>query len=153
MIENFEMLKKQLKELSEIINAFKSEAVQLRIIDLIFGAPVELPEVQVENKNATTKLKKQAPKKKKPQKTKNTNSILKKRTPSGGGAVATLTQLFEEGFFEIPKTINDFIQHCDTNLARKFKANDISGKLARMVRNGELTREKNADNQYEYKKL
>ena len=38
MIKNFEEVKKQLKELSQIINSFQSEAVQLRLIHLIFGA-------------------------------------------------------------------------------------------------------------------
>jgi len=33
MIKNFEEIKKQLNELSTVINSFKSEAVQLRIIE------------------------------------------------------------------------------------------------------------------------
>ena len=51
-----------------------------------------------------------------------------------------------------PRTINDLIEHCKHNLARTFKANEFSGKLGRMVRNSELTRKKNTDKQYEYKK-
>lgn len=41
---DFEKVKGQLKELSELINSFKSEAVQLKLIDMIFqdGNPVEL---------------------------------------------------------------------------------------------------------------
>lgn len=39
--QNFEEVKKQLAELSEVVNKFKSEAVQLRIVDLVFaGAKV-----------------------------------------------------------------------------------------------------------------
>lgn len=37
MIKNFEIVKKQLSELAGIVNSFKSEAVQLRIVELIFG--------------------------------------------------------------------------------------------------------------------
>lgn len=36
MISNFEQMKAQLAELANVINAFKSEAVQLRIVELIF---------------------------------------------------------------------------------------------------------------------
>ena len=36
MIKNFQELKKQLEELSSVINSFESESVQLRIVKLIF---------------------------------------------------------------------------------------------------------------------
>jgi len=41
---DFEKVKGQLKELSELINSFKSEAVQLKLIDMIFqdGSPVDI---------------------------------------------------------------------------------------------------------------
>ena len=58
--------------------------------------------------------------------------------------------VYQTDFFKKPRTIGDILVHCETNLARKIKANEISGKLGRMVRNGELKRTKNADGQYEY---
>ena len=78
----------------------------------------------------------------------------KKKTKSspGEGAVAMLTKLYEEGFFEKAKTIGDLVEHCDVNFAKKFKANEFSGRLARMVREGKLKRTKNAEGQYEYTK-
>ncbi|MGH9692956.1 MAG: hypothetical protein ACRD5Z_02355, partial [Bryobacteraceae bacterium] len=36
-MKNFDEIKAQLRELAEIVNSFKSEAVQLRIVDLAFG--------------------------------------------------------------------------------------------------------------------
>ena len=36
MIKNFDVIKEQLKELAGVINSFKSEAVQLRLIELVF---------------------------------------------------------------------------------------------------------------------
>ncbi len=42
MISNFEDMKKQLSELSEVINKFKSEAVQLRLIEIVLGDGTEL---------------------------------------------------------------------------------------------------------------
>src|SRR6266508_7025079 len=80
------------------------------------------------------------------------DSPKKAKAPGGTGAVATLSQLASGTFFDKPRTIKDLIDHCKHNLARTFKANEFSGKLGRMVRNGELTRKKNADKQYEYKK-
>ena len=151
MIENFGTLKKELRELAGVINAFKSEAVQLRIVELILGAS-EIQEDQI----LTTETVSQKPtRKKKEAKPKSADVSMKKgkKTVSAGtGAVATLSRLAEGDFFSKPKTINDIIKHCSTHHARKFKANEFSGKLARMVRNSQLTRKKNADKQYEYSK-
>ena len=76
----------------------------------------------------------------------------KKTVTTGTGSLAILTKLIEGNFFSTPKTINDIIKHCDAALARKFKANEFSGRLARMTRSGKLTRKKNRDKQYEYTK-
>jgi len=154
MIKNFETVKKQLRELAGVVNSFKSEAVQLRIVELIFGImPEEEIQDDVTPKESTVKPKKNRHKKKASPKP-NDNSLKPKKKPAtaGTGAVATLNELATTTFFAKPKTINDIIEHCSTNHARKFRANEFSGKLARMVRNKELTRKKNKDNQYEYTK-
>ncbi len=150
MIKNFEEVKKQLKELSQIINSFQSETVQLRLIDLIFGAIETEDSAEVEapdNKGHKMKIRK----KKKPIK-KSIESKPTAKSTQGKGSVATLTTLAAGDFFNKSRTIKDIIQHCDVNLAKKIKQRDISGKLARMVRAKELIRTKNADGQYEYKK-
>jgi hypothetical protein len=41
MIKNFAGLRQQLEELSTVINSFKSEAVQLRIVELIFKGEMD----------------------------------------------------------------------------------------------------------------
>ena len=157
MIAKFEEVKGQLKELAEVINAFKSEAVQLRIIDIVFGlSTVE----EAENTNSHEPPQPVPSNRRKRSKRKvsssentvgNPSGTPEKRKASGGGAVATLVKIFQDGYFAQAHAINDILIHCETNLARKIKANEISGKLARMVRSGELTRSKNADGQYEYK--
>ncbi len=148
MIKNFEEIKDQLKDLSEVVNSFKSEAVQLRIVELVFGFE---PDVE-ESDDDLPAPKKRKVKKKKAVKKKDGSKPAKKSAnkPSGQGAVATLIKLVEEDFFKKPKSIGDIVEHCDHNLARKFKANEFSGKLGRLVREGDLTRTKNAENQYEY---
>jgi hypothetical protein len=154
MIEDFENVKKQLSELADVVNRFKSEAVQLRIIELILGDD----HVDAEEVRATPP----APRKKRRRTSGNKTaakssgaaekSKTKKNgaTRSGNGAVSTLVAVYDKAFFKTPRVIGDIVSHCEVNLARKIKASDISGKLGRMVRNGELTHTKNADGQYEY---
>ncbi|HEX9423946.1 MAG TPA: hypothetical protein VF899_11935 [Pyrinomonadaceae bacterium] len=149
MIQNFDKVKTQLGELATVINSFKSEAVQLRIIELILGAQTEetaAADVKTTPRRATRRNKSQS------KRDDASDSPKKAKAPGGTGAVATLSQLASGTFFDKPRTIKDLIDHCKHNLARTFKANEFSGKLGRMVRNGELTRKKNADKQYEYKK-
>lgn len=157
MIERFSELKKDLTELAAVLNQFKSEAVQLRLLELLFDAPskenAEEPEDTADPKRRTNgrtkKRGSKAPAKKAPD---NGPSEKQKKGAGGKGANATLTNLLAGEFFNSHKTIGDIIAHAKLNLAREFRANEFSGKLARLIRSGELTRKKNADGQYEYKK-
>ncbi|WP_319526742.1 hypothetical protein [uncultured Desulfosarcina sp.] len=157
MIENFDQIKEQLKELAEIVNSFKSEQVQLKVVELLFGdLKIDPATGRSQSQSESSKPPQKdniAPKKKKRAASK-TNSANKPavKTQVGKGPVATITKLYEGDFFNEPKALKDIIEHCEINLARRIKQSDISGKLARMVRNGELTRVKNSDGQYEYTK-
>lgn len=153
MIKNFDEVKRQLKDLSEVVNAFKFEAVQLRIVELVFG--VEQPEENVTEEVADDSSSSKKKRKKRTSKKKTVAKVDGKKTPkrvSGSGAPATLNKLVEGRFFSKPKTIGDIVEHCEEDMARKFKQNEFSGKLARLVRDGTLKRGKNADGQYVYKK-
>jgi hypothetical protein len=154
VIQNFDDLKKQLSELSTVLNGFKSEAVQLRLVELIFEKGTTTWDGKIDPPADIKTNKKTPARKSKPHKTTAEAAPgKKKRVASGSGANATLSQLLDSDFFTTPRTINDIIQHCKHNMARTFKANEFSSKLGRMVRNNELTRKKNAEKQYEYKKL
>lgn len=150
MMEKIQGLRKQLSELASVLNEFKSEAVQLRILDFVLEeAATSGDDEQNDLSPSRKKNKGQA----RPRAIKGPPSGGKrKRGPAGTGAPATLGQLAAGNFFDRPRTIHDIIEHCKHNLARTFKANEFSGKLGRMVRKGELNRKKNADKQYEYKK-
>jgi len=150
-MQKLDGIKKQLSELAAVLNAFKSEAVQLRILDFVLGEE-PLEEVERKPANIRTARKSHPLRTASLKKTDGEKSAIRKKTPSGTGAPATLNQLLAGPFFDKPRTINDVIEHCKHNLARTFKANEFSGKLGRMVRTGDLTRKKNADKQYEYKK-
>lgn len=152
MIANFDILKKQLSELAAVINSFKSEGVQLRIIELILGGSSDAGHGDARAGETPPRKKRSRPRTPKQKATSEGKPKRKRKASSGTGAVATLTQLAEGDFFDKPRTISDIIEYCKHSLARSFKANEFSGKLGRMVRTVELTRQKNADNQYEYKK-
>lgn len=154
MIRNFDEVCKQLKELAPIINAFKSEVVQLRVVELVIGA--DHGAVEVEEEEKATSSHKGATKKKiakrrspKPKAEKKKVGSAPARSGRPGGSV-TLSLLIESGFFKKPKTIGAIVEHCDVNLALKYSQSDFSGPLARQVRDKVLKRQKNGDNQYEY---
>ncbi|HEX7061545.1 MAG TPA: hypothetical protein VF200_06210 [Woeseiaceae bacterium] len=152
MLKDFEAIKSQLAELADIINKFKSEAVQLRIVELVLRGQSSSSATESEDTIPPQRAsrRKERGAKKKPDQVADGGRSAKKKASSGDGAIATLTKVYQEGFFKSPRTIKDILAHCETNLARRIKANEISGKLARMVRSGELKRAKNADGQYEY---
>lgn len=155
MFKDFETTKTHLTELAEIINKFKSEAVQLRLVELIFAgagfaqsAAAPPPQQEITPPAKATKSKRKS--RTNPSPKADDGASTKKRASSGNGPVATLLNIFEEGYFKQPRSIGDICAHCEVNLARRLKPNEISGKLGRMVRDRQLSREKNSDNQYVY---
>ncbi|MEH6790135.1 hypothetical protein [Parasphingorhabdus sp.] len=160
MINNFEVVKNQLSELSEVINKFKSEAVQLRIVEIVLGDG-SFPKLS--SSGAAEPPLKSGPSRRRKQKSVKTaaepsngvmqDKVAKKSRPSGQGAVAILSELADGSFFDQPKTLKDIVDYCEKKLARRFKANEFSGKLGRLTRDGVLDRNKNGDNQYEYTKI
>jgi hypothetical protein len=150
MIKNFAEVKAQLAELSEILNRFKSEQVQLRIVELIFknvasGSESE-PAVSPENRDGQSKR----GRRKKPA-SKSTVPGKEKKRIGGKGPKPTLEQLIQEGYFKQPRTIGAIVKQCKDHLVRVFKTSDLSGPLGRLVADKQLTRSKNAEGQFEYK--
>jgi len=150
MINNFNELKKQLRDLTGIINGFKSEAVQLRIMELIFR---DSKDQETEGDVDTAKHPKKQHKTKKAVSTRKNTPAEKKKKPARGGKsgpATVLSQLIQEGFFKANRTLNAIIDYAGKKKAHKFKANELSGPLARFIRDHRLDRDKNKDGQYEY---
>jgi hypothetical protein len=158
MIGNFDEVKKQLSELSEVINKFKSEAVQLRIVEIVAGqfagGAEKIPATEPLSETKPGRRRKPSRKRSTPSAspTEEAPKATTKTKRTGQGATTALLNLVEESFFSQPKTISDIVNHCEEKLARRFKPNEFSGKLARLTRDGTLDRKKNGDNQYEYTK-
>ena len=133
-----------------VINEFKSEAVQLKVIELIFqrmGIKQENPPKPggAEGGKGSKRRKRKA--------SSGVEKITKQPRVGKGsrpGPGAILKRLIADDFFKKPKTIQDIINHCQSKLAYTYEPNDISTALTRALRSDILKREKNAQNQFEY---
>ncbi len=122
MIDDFDNLKKQLSELADVVNRFKSESVQLRMVELILdGDHVEKTEAPAapvarkrRRKTSSTASARQSDSSSKTTPKKNGAAR------SGSGAVSTLMSVHDKGFFKTPRVIGDIVSHCEVNLARKM---------------------------------
>lgn len=155
MLKDFETVKKQLKELSEVLNGFKSEAVQLRIIELLFkGTTVgsDVGEGDDEDKPSQVAPLRTTSRKKRSKKIK-TGDPEKKSSAAKGrpGPLKTLEQLVTDNYFKSKKTIGEIVEYCKDDLTVTYKSTDLSGPLMKLVRDKKLKRVKNpTTNQYEY---
>lgn len=153
MIKNFAELQKQLKELSSTVNAFKSEAVQLRVVELILGGVADEDKAPANSGSqlAPRRIASRGRRKKK-KAAKGADVAKKSSSRSHKGAARILDELIADGFFQKKRIINDIMKHCSSQKARTFKANELSSPLARFVREKRLKRDQNPDGQYEYHK-
>lgn len=150
MIKNFHAIKGQLRELANVINSFKSEAVQLRLIELVFEAAESGSgggERRTGDRERFGQGRTRSPGKASRPKE---GAAAKAKSAGRPGGKTMLDRLHSQGFFKKPKTINQLVEHCEHNLAFKYKQSDFSGPLGRFTRDGKLKRTKNADKQYEY---
>ena len=161
MAKQFNELKQQLAELSETINKFESEAVQLRIVELVFdqargkaGGGFSEPEAasyEAEPAPARgrrgggtgTRARSSTP----VEKSRSRNAI-----PSASGAVSALSKLLEGDYFNQQRTIGEIVKHCQDEFGVRYKSNAFSGPLSRYAKKGVLKREKNADANFVYSK-
>jgi len=149
MFKDYESTKKHLAELATIVNSFKSEAVQLRIVELLFK---DIAQNKEDGEQLDTGSKKPLEKKTTKKKKSNSSSDngAKKSNRGRPGPAVILNRLYTEGFFKKKRMIGDIIAHCSSKLAFQYKTPELSGTLARFVRDGKLDRDKNAEDQYEY---
>ena len=156
MIKNFAIIKSQLTELSDILNKFKSEAVQLRIVELVFNKLGEedfkedLEDQDDETKVKTSHQKKSSQGKAAAPKSKGAKSKGRSAKGSRPGPKNMIEGLIAKNFFKKPKTISDIINHCTKDLAYTYSNNELAITLTRLTRDQQLKREKNAEDQFEY---
>lgn len=146
MIKEFDKLKQQLIELSEAVNKFESEAVQLRVVELVLdhnqGRGQNFSESGIDRYIAGPGLAEIVHGSRSGRK--------KKTTDTARGAVAALNELIGSDFFAEPRTISDIVSHCEGAFGARYKSNAFSGPLSRHARSGVLGREKNEDGKFVY---
>lgn len=148
MNRNFHELKQQLAELSETINKFESEAVQLRIVELLFsetgnGSELSEGENGVYAAGPGRLMAGQGEMGGLP-------GRRRRAVPSASGAVAALAKLVDSDFFLKKRTIGDVVKKCEEEVGTRYRSNAFSGPLSRYARSGVLKREKNAEGKYVY---
>lgn len=152
MLKDFNKTKNQLKELSTVLNSFKSEAVQLKIIELLLqGSPVD--EVILSRPAKAEQVFTGARKRGRPRKTdaQRPVKVVVKRTRRKVGPTKVLRQLMEENFFNTKRPIGDIVKYSNEKMKLPLKSNDFSGILMNYIREKKLKRTKNAETgQYEY---
>lgn len=143
MSKQTEKLKKQLIEISEVVNLFKSEAVQVKVVDKLMDVIIDSEKYEADttdtNSKKTFKYKNGADhgaQRKKPGATKVLNQVL------------TTTD-----FFDTQRSISSIADYCKANYDSDFKTSELSGILLKLANEHKLKRERsNTNNRFEYVK-
>jgi hypothetical protein len=146
MSKQIEKLKKQLIEFSEVVNAFSSEAVQVRVVDRLLDAIMESERADndPEEYNNRRAYKRSA----------NNEGRQPLRRGKKPGATKILNQLLTTDFFNIPHSISSIADYCHDNFDSDFKTSELSGILLKLAKENKLRRERsNENNRFEYIRL
>jgi hypothetical protein len=142
MSKQTEKLKKQLLEISDVINAFQSEAVQVKIIDRLLDTMIDWDKEGDDTFN------------RKPR-SYQTDEGVQQNGASGRkpGATKILNQLLQTNFFDHPHSIADIATYCKDQYDSEFKTSELSGILLKLSNESKLRRERSEENnRFEYVK-
>jgi hypothetical protein len=158
-------LKKDIGQLAGVLNQFKSDAVQVKLLDLFLSGagPAARPATAATAAPAAPaaavpKRRGRPPgsgKKKKAATAAAPAPAAKagkrgRRKRSKMGATGALHQLIESGFFKTHRSIADVTGACKSKLGLDMAVTNLSGPLMRFVKEKKLVRAKNKDDKYEY---
>nr|WP_294795409.1 hypothetical protein [uncultured Mucilaginibacter sp.] len=142
MSKPIEKLKKQLIEISEVVNAFRSEAVQVKIVDKLLDAMIEFEKSESDNAEIFHKRKVD---------THTDNNTASHKKP---GATRVLNQLLNTDFFKTPHSISAIAEYCKKKFDSDFKTSELSGILLKLSNENKLRRQRNEENnRFEYVKI
>ena len=143
MSKHIEKLKKQLVEISEVVNSFRSEAVQVRIIDRLLDGMIESDRSE-DNGEA---LSRRGRKSRSGEDDENFSSAGRKKP----GATKILNQLLSTDFFNARHSISEIADYCKEHYDSDFKTSELSGILLKLAKENKLRRERSNDNnRFEY---
>jgi len=143
MSKPIEKLKKQLIEIAEVVNAFRSEAVQVRVVDKLLDAMIEFEKSEADYGETLPK--------KKAADSDIDNSTTRRKKP---GATKVLSQLVNTDFFKTPHSISAIAEYCRKQFNSDFKTSELSGILLKLSNENKLRRQRNNENnRFEYVKI
>lgn len=143
MSKHIEKLKKQLMEISEVVNSFKSEAVQVRIIDRLLDAIAETEKSDIEGTETFSK------KGRRVRSSEDDEHISHGRKKPG--ATKILNQLLTTDYFDTRHSISAIAEYCKEHYDSDFKTSELSGILLKLAKEDKLRRERSNDNnRFEY---
>src|SRR5476649_1502492 len=141
MSKHIEKLKKQLMEISEVVNSFRSEAVQVRVVDRLLDAIIESEKTEYDSAE---------PFNKRGYKHRDIGGSATKGSKKPG-ATKVLNQLLTEDFFNTPRSISSIAGYCKDNFDSDFKTSELSGILLKLANEHKLKRERSHENnRFEY---
>lgn len=144
MSKPIEKLKKQLIEISEVVNAFRSEAVQVKVVDKLLDAMIEFERSEGDNGEIFNKKKAADPDTDK-------TTVPARKKP---GATRVLNQLLNTDFFKTPHSISAIADYCRKKFDSDFKTSELSGILLKLSNENKLQRQRNDENnRFEYVKV
>lgn len=144
MSKHIEKLKKQLMDISEVVNAFKSEAVQVRIVDRLLDAIVETEKNETDGMDTPGK---KARRLRAGEEDENLSSANRKKP----GATKILNQLLNTDYFDSRHSISAIADYCKEHYDSDFKTSELSGILLKLSKENKLKRERSNDNnRFEY---
>ena len=145
MSKQIEKLKKQLLEISEVVNSFQSEAVQVKIITWLLD---EMTEEEKGETEGTDTFAKRGRKSRQEESTYGATPGRKKP-----GATKILNQLLGTDYFDTSHSISGIADYCKEQFGSDFKTSELSGILLKLANENKLRRERSNDNnRFEYVK-
>ena len=147
MSKHIEKLKKQLLEISEVVNSFRSEAVQVKVIDRLLDAMIESEKGETDGVDAFNRRVRRTR-----QADEDENvSVNGRKKP---GATKVLNQLLLTDFFNSSHSISEIADYCKESYDSDFKTSELSGILLKLAKENKLKRERSNDNnRFEYVKV
>lgn len=141
MNKHIEKLKKQLIEVTDVVNAFQSEAVQVRIIERLLDVMIESERGDADGSEIFSR---------KVRKTREDDgfSAQGRKKP---GATKILNQLLNTDFFDTQRSISSIAYYCKEQYDSDFKTSELSGILLKLANENKLRRERSHENnRFEY---
>ena len=122
MLSTITGLKEDLAKLAGVLNQFKSEAVQVKLLEQFFAIG-PAPGSELVNPVATTKTRRGRPPKVQAVGVQSTSAPATKRGKrSAMGATGALNALLSKGYFKSRRTIADIVQACESKVGVSIRS-------------------------------